>query len=350
MTREHVIHVRRAVYDEDEFLATRSRRAPTSLREIAQEHHLFGLPLFDSKGKNMDAWRIGASLYMPEKLEHISVNSSPTYCAAQAAGYMIMGLMHGPVLDDYLRGFPRFSSNKELCEHLHYALSYEGLVEPQSGLLRISSLKEYELICEAHQKKGSFSHDGYYSYLAERGFAGDKRLEHPRDVAIRGLKDILRWCGVNDVIIAVSHQWNLEAMTAFLAGNIGNSAEEMYANAGGTYGLGHGFELRLQMERGKTVDAILRRTTTNPLHLDKELPLDRAVLDEYAVSLCGGCDARPGALHSDFGCDHERCPFCHEQRSSCGCEQKRKSKEERKSKKERIPYMSELEMEIVFGD
>ena len=107
-----------------------------------------------------------------------------------------------------------------------------------------------ELVAEAYHKGVNPNFPGY-AWMVQKGFENDSRSEHPRDVAYRGLSSAMPLVMQGETLLSGSHQWNLEAITAQLVGKLGNDGNELFANAGGSYGLGGGFELRVYEQDGK---------------------------------------------------------------------------------------------------
>ena len=231
---------------------------------------------------------IGETLYLPVGVDEIYLKSSPLARANETARHMFVGMARA-----YARMVLGIDASQKLSPEMQRALSELGLHKRVGAVLPFQGLQETryrnsagkfddgnQLVAEAYHKGVNPNFPGY-AYMAQKGFENDPRSEHPYNVAQRGL-DILHHL-VRDggnVLVSGTHQWNLEAITACLTGNLGRDGNELFANAGGGYGLGGGFELQVYEDHGQIREARLMRTTTDPKVLDKELTVDLGVLAE----------------------------------------------------------------------
>ena len=236
------------------------------------------------------AEEIGQTLYVPLGVNRVVLGSSPLARAEETSRHMFVGMAK-----DYAANVLKVNINqKDFTAQEKELLSKKGLHKMTEAVnfngLRESEYKNSlgerddgnELVAEAYHKGVNPNFPGY-AWMVQRGFEGDPRSESPFKCAMRGLfqaGDYLKFRNV-DVILSATHQWNLEAITAQLTGNLGRDGNELFANAGGGYGLGGGFELRVYETDGKIQEAQLKRTTKDPKVLDKELNVSVDVLRKY---------------------------------------------------------------------
>jgi len=231
------------------------------------------------------AEQIGETLYLPPKVESILIAPSPLARAVETATYNFVGMARAYARDILnISGSITPDQQKVLSEKgLHRKASYH----PTPGLMESdykNSAGELddgnELAAEAYHKIVNPNFAGY-KWMVQKGFENDPRSEHPQQLTDRALKELVPALLRYDAVLAASHQPNLEVITAALVGNLGKDANELWDIAGGGYGMGAGFELRLYESDGNITQAQLRRTTADPQKLDKELTVKMDVLRHY---------------------------------------------------------------------
>ena len=235
------------------------------------------------------AEEIGKTFFFPKVCTKMYLGSSDLVRADETARHLFVGMAKNyaeMVLGiDVHRTFTD-NEKKILSENgLHRHVKMQGIL----GLREVeykNSKGELdngdELVSEAYNNRINPTYTGY-AWMVQKGFENDFRSEHPQKVFERGIYEPLRILLVQDydVLLSVSHQWNLEAITAGFVGNLGKEGNELFNNAGGEYNLGGGFELRLFSDGNKVVDASLRRTTIDAQKIDQELPVNMDLLRKF---------------------------------------------------------------------
>ena len=231
-------------------------------------------------GEYIKAEKIGETLDLSEGV--ILIAPSPLARAVETAVYMFVGMARR-----YARDVIGSEDKKPLSERgLHKSARFQhciGLAESVYKNSQGDPDEGNELVAEAYHKgiNPSFSR---YRWMVQKGFEHDSRSEHPQDVADRGLRALILAVLQYDTVLSSSHQPNLEVITAALTGHLGNDGNEVFERAGGAYGLGGGFELRVYETAGKISEARLIRTKNDPRQLEQELVVDMETLLQYSSS------------------------------------------------------------------
>ncbi len=292
---EHILHLRRHLLAREPFFVGKEIPVPGTADwafvgngiHPDREAHLH-------EGEYAKAVEIGETLAVPERVQSVLIAPSPLARAVETAKYMFVGMARAYAQNKLEVADPNTDAGKRI-------LSVRGLpkiaVCPSSFCpgLRESDYKNSqgsyddgnELVAEAYHK-GVNPHFPGYKWMVQKGFEKDPRSERPESVAERALRELVPHLSRHECILAASHQPNLEIITAALTGDLGNDANELWERAGGSYGLGGGFELRVNKDAsGKITEAQLRRTSDDPKAdqklLEKELPVNVDVLRRYAV-------------------------------------------------------------------
>jgi len=228
------------------------------------------------------AEEIGAGLYIPQGVEDVCLASSPLVRAEETARHMFVGMAraYAERVLQVSKGDKKNLSEKGLHRKV-YVREYEGLNEPRYKNSRGAFDDGNELVAEAYHKGVNPNFSGY-RWMVQKGFEGDTRAEHPQSITDRALISLLgETILFYDLTLATSHQPNMEVITAALTGNLGSDANELWENAGGSYAMGGGFELRVYFDKSKVNEARLLRTAGNPMILEKELNVDLAVINKF---------------------------------------------------------------------
>src|SRR3989344_4479513 len=171
---------------------------------------------------------------------------------------------------------------------LHKLAKYEfceGLVETTYKDSYGNSDGGNELVAQAYCKEVNPNFSGY-KWMVQKGFEGDPRSEHPLNLTDRALKELVPKIIKYDLIVGVSHQPNIEIITAALTGGLGNDVNELWEIAGGSYAMGGGFRLSTTYnpESGLFESANLVRTPENKgTNFEKEITVDIKTLNKYLL-------------------------------------------------------------------
>ncbi|HLC51894.1 MAG TPA: hypothetical protein VJI98_01470 [Candidatus Nanoarchaeia archaeon] len=228
------------------------------------------------------AEEIGATLYLPPNIGSAAVVPSPLLRAVQTARHNFVGMARAYAAN--ILGLKEFSSTEArerlrlwgLDKRTEFVIC-DGLAETAYKNSANQEDGGNELVAEAYNTTVNAKYKGY-QWMLQKGFENDYRSEHPAELVKRALSQVVPIVIGKDVVLSASHQPNLEAITAALTGNLGNDGNEVFENAGGAYGMGGGFELRVYEKDGRIKDAQLKRTKSDPTVLDKELTVDVGVL------------------------------------------------------------------------
>ncbi len=225
---------------------------------------------------------IGTTLAVPESVGSVLIAPSPLVRAAETAIYNFVGMARAYAQN--VLGVTDADKATLAARGLHKKASFTpfpGLTESDYKNSAGQSDEGNELVAEAYHKGVNPTFPGY-AWMVQKGLEGDRRSEHPDSVASRALRELIPALLRYDCVLSATHQPNLEIITAALAGNLGVDGNEVFANAGGAYGMGAGLELRMCETDGRITDAQLRRTTTDPKKLDKKLTVNVDVLRQYS--------------------------------------------------------------------
>ena len=279
---EHILHLRRHLLAREPFFIGTEIAVPET-----EDKAYVGNGVHPDKEAHLHeaeyakAVEIGKSLVIPDEVRSVLITPSPLTRAVETANYMFVGMAR-----QYAEAVLQVKDNdkKVLSERgLHKKSLFElcpGLIESNYKNSLGLSDDGNELVAEAYHASVNPNFKGY-RWMVQKGFERDPRSEHPEDVAYRGLNHLIPSLLTKDVVLAASHQPNLEVITAALVGNFGKDANELFNNACGEYGMGAGFELRIYETDGKITEAQLCRTTADPKKLDKELSVSIQVLNKY---------------------------------------------------------------------
>ncbi len=284
---EHILHLRRHLLAREPYFIGKEIPVPGTEDKAFvgngvhpdREAHLH-------EAEYVKAVEIGETLAVPERVGSVLIAPSPLARAVETANYMFVGMARA-----YARKTLKVTdadktvlSEKGLSK-LALFNTCKGLKESEYTDSERLLDEGNELVAEAYHKSVN-PHFSGYKWMVQKGFENDPRSEHPQRVASRALQELMPHISRHECILAASHQPNLEAITAALTGNIGNDANGLWERAGGGYGLGGGFELRVYKDAsGKIAEAQLRRTSDDPKadqkKLEKELPVDMDTLRTY---------------------------------------------------------------------
>tara|TARA_Y100000310_G_scaffold345402_1_gene464535 strand:- start:43419 stop:44279 length:861 start_codon:yes stop_codon:yes gene_type:complete len=228
---------------------------------------------------------IGKHLYLPKNLNSVLQASSQLIRAIETNNALYLGLV------EEFAARVNVTPGRLSPEHQQIQLKH--------GLNKITTFKVLngltetvyrnfagcpddgnELVAQAYNKTVNPNFPGY-RWMVQKGFQEDQRSEEPRLLARRGLQDLLPNLTNYDVVIATTHQPNMEIITAALTGNIGQDANELFENAGGAYGMGGRLELKIYTEGMNVVDAKMMRSLDNPRIAEMEMNVDINVIKSY---------------------------------------------------------------------
>lgn len=284
--KEHILHLRRHLLAREPLFVGTEIIVPGTTDKA-----MVGNGVHPDRGAHLTAdqyplaEQIGETLYVPGDVKILLIAPSPLVRAVETATYNFIGMARAYARNNLGVGEKLIpEQQKILSEHgLHRKATYatfEGLVETKYR----NSAGEFddgnELVAEAYHKRVNPNFTGY-KWMVQKGFEGDVRSEHPQQLTDRALHQLVPALLRSDVVLAATHQPNLEIITAALTGNLGKDANELWDIAGGGYGMGGGFELRVHEAAGTIIDAQLTRTLNNPTVLEKKLSVNVDVLRQY---------------------------------------------------------------------
>jgi len=236
------------------------------------------------------AEEIGKNLLVPENIESMLICPSPLPRADETARHIFLGMAINYARDVLgLKDFTTPEAKAMLSERgLHKLAKYEfceGLVETTYKDSYGNSDGGNELVAQAYCKEVNPNFSGY-KWMVQKGFEGDPRSEHPLNLTDRALKELVPKIIKYDLILGVSHQPNIEIITAALTGGLGNDVNELWEIAGGSYAMGGGFRLSTTYnpESGLFESANLVRTPENKgTNFEKEITVDIKTLNKYLL-------------------------------------------------------------------
>lgn len=279
---EHILHLRRHLLARELYFIGKEILIPGT-----EDKAFVGNGIHPDKeahlheGEYVKAVEIGESLAVPEDVSSVLIAPSPLARAVETAAYNFVGMARA-----YARKVLGVNDTDKITlavRGLHKVAAFahfSGLTESDYKNSQGISDEGNELVAEAYHKGINPNFLGY-AWMVQKGFENDPRSEQPQKLTDRALKELIPQLLQRDVILSASHQPNLEIITAALVGKLGTDGNELFANAGGAYGMGAGFELRMYETAGKITEAQLRRTTADPKIPDKELTVDVDVLRKY---------------------------------------------------------------------
>lgn len=279
---EHIFHLRRHLLAREPFFIGTEITVPRTPDKAFvgngvhpdKEAHLH-------EGEYVKAVEIGETLAVPEGVGSVLIAPSPLARAVETATYNFVGMARAYAKN--ILGVNDADKMTLSTRGLHRIATFTpflGLTESDYKNSQGERDEGNELVAEAYHKGINPTFPGY-AWMVQKGFENDPRSEHPQQVTDRALNELLPALLRYDTVLAASHQPNLEIITAALTGNLGTDGNEVFSNAGGAYGMGAGFELRVYETSGKIIEAQLRRTTIDPKKLDKEFTVNVDVLRKY---------------------------------------------------------------------
>jgi len=285
--KEHVWHLRRHLAAREPLFIGREIMVPGT-----QDTSLVGNGIHPDHNAHLQASEyqkaeeIGETLYVPEGVSSVLIAHSPLVRADETARHMFVGMARAYACNVLGIDPDELSSEdkKKLSgQGLHKLAAFQyvdGLVETWYRDSDGDPDEGDELVAEAYHKGVNPGFSGY-RWMMQKGFEGDPRSEHPKRIADRGLEEAISLLLQYDVVLSVSHQPNLEVITAALRGRLGNNGNELFEEAGGAYGLGDGFELRLYETEGDIKAVSLGRTEKSSREVGMKLKVNFDVLKKY---------------------------------------------------------------------
>ncbi len=287
--KEHVLHLRRHMAARAAQYVGKEIKVPgTEETAIVGNGNYLDGEAHIQRGEDQKAHEIGETLYVPTRKDiKLVVASSPLVRAQETERFMFEGMgaayakrVLGVDVEGSLSSEDKM---KLLKDGLHKKVAwrqFKGLVETDYLDSRGNPDDGNELVAEAYCKAVNPKESGFpgYRWMVERGFQDDPRSENPFALAYRALREVIPALLNNDVVLSTSHQPNLEIITAVLIKDKGEDGNELFENAGGPYGMGGGFELRVCEIDGVVKEASLMRTGNDPTKLEKELNVDLEML------------------------------------------------------------------------
>ncbi|MCK4589742.1 MAG: hypothetical protein KAT77_04805 [Nanoarchaeota archaeon] len=233
------------------------------------------------------AEEIGESLYVPQNIKSVLILPSPKPRADETARHMFIGMARKYAknvlgLEDLTSPEAKIILSKKGLHRLTAHKSCDGLDEIDYKDYNGLPDEGNELVAQAYCPEVNPDFPGY-KWMVQKGFEGDPRSEHPQSIADRALRKLvpaLNWH--SSLTLAVSHQPNIEIITAALTGNLGKDANELWENAGGAYALGSGFRLTTEYDliEKSFKSAKLKRTSGNQgADFKKEIDVNLEVLN-----------------------------------------------------------------------
>ena len=230
---------------------------------------------------------IGETLTVPTDVKSILIYPSPLARANETARYMFIGMAKTYAknvlgLEDITSSEAKAILSKKGLHTLARRVFCNNLIETKYKNSNGEPDDGNELVAQAYEKRVNPSFAGY-KWMVQKGFENDPRSEHPKDLAERALRDIVPKMLDYAVILAASHQPNLEVITAALTGNLGKDANELWKIAGGGYDMGGGFRLTVEHDSvSKFTSANLIRTPDSKgTNFEKEIAISLDVLNPY---------------------------------------------------------------------
>ncbi len=269
-TKEHVLHLRRHLGARDPILVGEEIEIPGTggKRAIVDNGVYIDGEAHLEVEEYQRAEEIGRMLYIPtdEEVKLFLVASSPLPRAQETERHLFLGMAKQYAARVFSIKNPRKMSEEErrilMKRGLHKLAVYEpceDVAEPDYKNTQGELDNGNELVAEAYEPTVNPSFPGY-RWMVQKGFLNDQRSQHPKTIADNALGELLYRLADNDVLLCVTHQPNLEIITAALIGDIGNDANETFNNAGGQFDVGGGIELRMYTDNNKIVEACLTRT------------------------------------------------------------------------------------------
>lgn len=228
---------------------------------------------------------LGETLSLGKGINSFLLAPSPLARAVETARHLFVGLARRFAADSGILDLKKDVHELSMLG-LHTLAQFRvcnGVNEPEYRNSQGQSDQGNEIVGEAILTN-SKEFPGY-QYIVEQGFRGDPRVEHPTEVAERGLRELLDSLVKNDVVLTVSHQPNMELFAATLTGSHALDARSVWNAAGGEFALGGGFIMSACYDpsTARFVSAKLLRTPVGKEipAFEEELPINLEVLNSF---------------------------------------------------------------------
>ncbi len=234
------------------------------------------------------------NLIVPEGIESVLILPSPKARAVETARHLFIGMCRQYAknhlgITDFSTADAKKRLSKSGLHKITFHASCNGLNETSYKNSKGYSDGGNELVAQAYCKEVNPDFPGY-RYMVQKGFENDQRSEHPGELADRALIALIPNTCRYDLILATTHQPNLEIITSALTGNYGKDANELWQIAGGGYALGGGFKLTVEYDFDEvhhpstnpfTSATLIRTPADKGTLFETQMPVDLSLLDSY---------------------------------------------------------------------